>query len=283
MPIAPTDIVRAVRAAVRADERLEGGLRRLEVACDDGTVSLGGEVPDVATKKIVARLAASTRGVRWVDDGMRVSAGCQMSDEAIAAELCARLAGEPTLRACALRMRAGNMERSLRAAEHPQGDITVAVDDGSVSLLGELPSWHARRIAGALAWWVAGVRDVHNWLGVPMSAPDDDASLAASIRVVLARDPRIEAATIDVSVHEGVATLGGTASSEKERGLIESDAWMVDGVVDVVDEMSTSSRDPARVSQEHASRRARRARRPRSRARRFMFRTRNLRSLRASY
>lgn len=43
-----------------------------------------------------------------------------------------------------------------------RGTIDVEVQDGIVTLNGRVPGLTSKRLAGVLAWWVSGVRDVVN-------------------------------------------------------------------------------------------------------------------------
>ena len=57
----------------------------------------------------------------------------------------------------------------------PIGTIVVEVRDGVVTLNGEVPSLSHKRLAGVLAWWVPGCRDVINGLAeVPAQEDNDD-------------------------------------------------------------------------------------------------------------
>ena len=49
-------------------------------------------------------------------------------------------------------------------ASEPSGSIVIEVKKGIVTLNGEVPSLTHKRLAGVLAWWVPGTRDVVNGL-----------------------------------------------------------------------------------------------------------------------
>jgi osmotically-inducible protein OsmY len=52
------------------------------------------------------------------------------------------------------------MEIVLPAAWQPSGVIEVAVDDGVVTLAGQVPSLCYKRLTGVLTWWVPGSREI---------------------------------------------------------------------------------------------------------------------------
>ena len=102
-----------------------------------------------------------------------------------------------------------------------------------VTLDGRVPGLAHKRLAGVLAWWVPGVRDVVNGLEVVPPEADDDGEITDAVRIVLEKDPLVDASRIGVSSHDAVVTLRGTVRSEVERRMAEWDAWCVFGV-DVV-------------------------------------------------
>ena len=51
------------------------------------------------------------------------------------------------------------------------------------------------------------------------------------------KDPLVDRTEILVLVHGGVATLVGTVGGEDAREAAESDAWVVEGVRDVINQI----------------------------------------------
>ena len=77
-----------------------------------------------------------------------------------------------------------------------RGNIDVEVQDGVVTLNGRVPGLTSKRLAGVMAWWVPGVRDVVN--GIAVEPPEDDGPdmIAEAVRVVLEKDPFVNASEI---------------------------------------------------------------------------------------
>jgi osmotically-inducible protein OsmY len=94
-----------------------------------------------------------------------------------------------------------------------------------VTLNGAVTSLSHQRLAGMLAWWVPGSRDVINGLEVVPPEEDNDDEVTEAVRAVLEKDRFVTADHIRVSTRNRVVTLQGLVSSEKERQMAEWDAW----------------------------------------------------------
>jgi osmotically-inducible protein OsmY len=103
----------------------------------------------------------------------------------------------------------------------------VEVSDGVVVLNGAVPSLSAKRLAGVLAWWVPGSRDVVNGIEVVPPEEDNDDELVDAIRLVLEKDPFVNAAQIRVTCRNYAVTLEGIVKGEAQREMAEADCWFV--------------------------------------------------------
>jgi osmotically-inducible protein OsmY len=117
------------------------------------------------------------------------------------------------------------------------GVVVVAVSDGVVTLNGRVRGLDEKRLAGVLAWWVPGSRDVVNGIAVEPPEDDSDDAIAEAVRLVLEKDPFVNAGQIRVGVRRSVVLLQGLVPSESERNMVEYDAWYVFGVDRVVNEI----------------------------------------------
>jgi osmotically-inducible protein OsmY len=108
------------------------------------------------------------------------------------------------------------------------------VAGGVVVLNGELPGLVGKRLAGVLAWWVPGSRDVINGIAVTPFEEDSDDAIADAVALVLEKDPFVDAGQIRIGVRRAVVSLTGLVPTESEREMAEFDAWYVFGV-DAVD------------------------------------------------
>jgi osmotically-inducible protein OsmY len=111
-----------------------------------------------------------------------------------------------------------------------RGAIAFSVEDGVVTLNGDVPGLAHKRLAGVLAWWVPGSRDVINGMGVLPPEADSDDEIADSVRMALEKDPFVDASQIRVGVKNSAVTLAGIVPSVSERDMAEFDAWYVFGV-----------------------------------------------------
>ena len=101
-------------------------------------------------------------------------------------------------------------------------------------LNGRTPGLVSKRLAGVMAWWTPGVRDVVN--GLEADPPEEDAPihLEEAVRIALERDPVVNASQIKVGVRKSVVRLTGSVASDSLRKMAERDAWCVFGVDDVI-------------------------------------------------
>jgi len=116
--------------------------------------------------------------------------------------------------------------------------IDISVENGVVTLDGDVVGLGQKRIAGVLAWWVPGSRDVINGLGVTPPEQDSEAGMTDAVRQVLEKDPFVNAESILVNTRGAVVYLDGTIPREAERTLAENDAWYVFGVDKVVNRLT---------------------------------------------
>ncbi len=208
---------------------------RLEFDAARGAVILEGEVEHIIAKKRAFEIASRTPGVDGVMDRLCVAPAERRGDGAIRSALSDALLQEPALRPCGLEVWNKGAMETLRATDDRQHVIHASVEDGIVQLTGQVPSLSHRRLAGVLAWWTPGCRDVLNGLKVTPPEADNDGEIADALRLVLEKDPLLpHADQIGIHVHERVVTLDGAVGTREERRMAEIDAWYVMGVDQVV-------------------------------------------------
>jgi osmotically-inducible protein OsmY len=130
------------------------------------------------------------------------------------------------------------MEPVRKAVPEPAGSIVVAVNDGVVTLNGEVPSLTHKRLAGVLAWWVPGTRDVINGLEEVPPEEDNDDELVDAISLVLEKDPFVNASKIRVRSKDWMVTLEGLVPNETMKQMAERDAWYVLGVKSIINKIA---------------------------------------------
>lgn len=229
-------VLRQVQAAIGRQAHMDMQTRPLAMDFDAGRLTLAGEVADIAIKKIALRAAAEVEGVEDVIDRLCIDAGPSPGDGAIRDAVCRGLLTHIDFQNCALHARIKGQRETLRVAggSDPSGDIEVGVRDGIVTLDGQVISLTHMRMAGVLAWWVRGCRDVVNRLAVVPAEEDSDDEIADALRLVLEVDPYVAAAGIGIDSRDHTVTLGGTVASAGERERAERDAWCVFAVDRVV-------------------------------------------------
>jgi osmotically-inducible protein OsmY len=230
--------VETVRAALSGEPRVDLVRHPVALAFEDGVLTLEGEVGSVAAKKLALERAAAVKGVRNIVDRLRVKPARRMTDAEIRDHVGAALQEEPALLRIALRLRAGKQSRELHEPDDAVGAIAVAVADGIVTLDGEVPSLAHKRLAGVLAWWVPGSRDVVNGLEVVPPEADNEGEISDAVLLALEKDPLVDADQIWVGTRGAVVTLGGVVPSEPQREVAEHDAWCVFGVDEVVNRIA---------------------------------------------
>jgi osmotically-inducible protein OsmY len=231
-------IIKRVKALLEHEPRINLHRDPIRIDVVAEAVVLEGEVADVAAKKLALELAGGIPGLRGVVDRLHVKPAERLGDGAIRDALCRSLMSVPELKDCTVRIRIkGGVETLRQAPADGSGEIEVAVDDGVITLEGTVISLSHKRLAGVLAWWTPGCRDVVNSLAVAPPEEDNDAEVADALRLVLEIDPLVDAAGIAVRSENFVVTLEGRVRSEAERRRAEADAWALFAVDRVVNRL----------------------------------------------
>jgi len=232
-----TTLLDSVRTAL---SRLQGiDLRLIRLKLDHGALVMEGELDDVAGKRRCLEAAAAVAGVEGIVDRLRVTPAARMSDADIRDHVSKAILGEAAFAGCALRVLHGSDWTPIQS-DGSTGSIDVRVQDGVVTLDGEVPNLCLKRLAGVLAWWVPGTRDVVNGLGVEPPQEDSDDEIVDAVAIALEKDPFVGAGRVSVSARRGVIVLDGAVRSADERRMAEHDAWFVFGVNGVENRLSIS-------------------------------------------
>lgn len=228
-------VVKQVEAALQHVSRID--LQRFPLAMDfrDGSLILEGEVADIACKKLALEAAGAVSGVRGIVDRLRVAPSERLGDGAVRDSVCELLLRDVDFQNCTLRTRMSGQVHSRREAmADSSGSIEVSVADGVVTLTGQVISLSHKRVAGVLAWWARGCRDVINGLAVEPPEDDNDDEVTDAVRLVLETDPLVPADQIGIGTRNYVVTLTGVVSTEEEKKQAEMDAWYVFAVDKVI-------------------------------------------------
>jgi len=188
-----------------------------------GTLRLEGEVADIVAKRKALRIAARVAGTETIDDRLRVRPGAPRSDADVLHSALNALGQEGAFRNLIVRADGGV------PADHSDY-ICVAVRDGVVYLAGEVGSLSHRRLAEVIAWWVPGSRDVDNRLHVHPPELETDDEITDVVRLVLDKDPSLDATQIRVTTRHREITLDGVVHSEEVKHMATEDCWYIPGV-----------------------------------------------------
>lgn len=232
------EIRQAALAALEREPRVHPHRSPLEVLVQDTCATLAGEVSAIGAKRRAIERVRAIPGVEQVVDRLRVAPSELLGDEAIRDKVCGYLLDEPVYKRMAIGCRTARGDRTLsRRPDEAEGRIEISVDDGVVTLRGEVWSLSHRRLAAVLAWWVPGVRDVVNELAVEPPEDDNDDEISDAIELVLDKDPVVHAGQIARHVRDGRVVLRGLVTTEEEKRMAEEDVWYVEGVREVVNEL----------------------------------------------
>ncbi len=189
------------------------------VAVDNGVATLTGHVSSYAEKLAAERVVQSVKGVRAIaqEIEVRFPDGKKTADDEIAKRALNIIAWD---------------------AMTPEGQIKIKVQNGWITLTGDVEWNYQKTAAEDSVRRLSGVKGVSNMITVH---PRIDASnIKRRIEEALKRSAEIEATGIRIDVSGGKVTLEGKVHSWHERSLAESAAWAAPGVGVVEDRLVIS-------------------------------------------
>jgi len=232
------DVITAVNAALERDSGVNLHAFPIHLDFRNGILTMEGELADIIAKKKTLVIGAATPGVDHIVDRIRVAPAERMQDADIRVRVCNALLAENLLGTCSIKaVVKGSIETISEPEIGKDGDIVVEVTDGVVVLNGAVMSLSHKRIAGAMAWWVPGVRDVVNGLDLSPDERDNDSEVVDAVRLVLEKDPFVNVSQIRVSCSNYTVTLDGLVKNQDESRIAEADTWFVFGVNNVVNRL----------------------------------------------
>lgn len=232
-----------VRATLEHDKRVNLHASQLHVSVQEDTLILEGEVEDVSAKRIAANLIRELAGGRYeVEDRLCVHVDEPTGDGELRDNVTRFLLNESLLRDCSIAIERGGSTEVLRdVSEQPPCRITVAVNEGVVTLTGQLPSLIHRRMVEVLTWWARGCQRVDNRLDVIPPERDSDEELVDAVRMALEKDPMVDPQQVHVTSHAGVIELEGQLGAEAQKLFAARDVWSVPGVWEVYNHIHVDS------------------------------------------
>jgi osmotically-inducible protein OsmY len=187
------------------------------VTAKDGIITLTGTVDSFAKKSEAEDAAKKVRGVKAVVEKIeiRYNGMGKKDDNDIANEILQTLKWHGTV---------------------PDNIIKVKVEEGWVTLGGELPWNYQREAAKKLVSGIMGVRFVTN--NITIKSETHDRIEKADIERALARNGSIDENKIRVNVLGNRVTLNGTVQSWYDRDEAARIAWNAPGVLSVDNELA---------------------------------------------
>jgi len=235
----PGDLLESIFAALEAQPRLELRREDIDIRFECDVVVLEGRVPDIRARRLVPRIVRETVGEATggpaVLDRLRVKQEETLEDGELLDAVLERVAGEPVFDSH--RVLPGKSPEDAEAADHA---IYIDAADGAVYLSGSVESLSHRRLAEALAWWVRGTADVENRLQLSPGERDTDAEITDAVRLLLEKDPWIDAGHVGIETRNGVVVLVGALPGDEQKKMAEDNAWYVAGVRDVENRIATA-------------------------------------------
>ena len=184
---------------------------RIGVAVQDGIVTLTGKIPTLSAKWAAEEAVGRVKGVRGIAQEMEIdlSATHVRDDSDIARAAAEALAWDSAL----------------------SSPVQVTVQDGRVTLRGDV-AWHYQR-AGAeqVVRRLVGVREIINLLSLRPSVSAGD--IRAHIQRAFHRFAQFDANRIMIHIDGGTVTLTGSVPTWFERNRAWQAAWTVPGVAKV--------------------------------------------------
>ena len=199
------------------DWRPSVNAKDIAIGADGGVVTLSGHVGSYAEKFDVEKAVKHIQGVKAIVDKLevRLSGSGLLADDEIAKRVLQSLSWAATV---------------------PKDKVQVQVENGWVTLTGELEWQFQSTAASAAVRNLLGVKGVSNQ--ITLKAKPAPADVKVRIEDALRRSAELEAKEIRVAVFGNEVTLEGKVRSWYERGRAEDAAWMAPGVRSVVDHLS---------------------------------------------
>jgi len=222
-----SDIVQDVRHRIVDNAMIESS--SIVTVCEDGVVTLTGDVDSWAEKQEAGVIAGEVTGVKKVVNDLSIIYTGTRSDQELKKDAEARLDTDVYLNGL---------------------PIKIEVENGVVTLTGSVGSQFEMDRAERKLRYMAEVRDVKNNLTVKFwekggtrvkaSKPPTDRELKKDVKRALEVDSRVDASKIDVDASYGNVILNGTVPYSYEARVAEQDARDTIGTAWVTDHLTVA-------------------------------------------
>ena len=196
-------IMLAVENELLASEAVKS--HRIDVGVDGGIVILSGFVHNYLAEQIAVGLAQRVRGVTSVVDQLEVS-GQRRDDTEVHKDVLAALTTDPDTRRLKL---------------------SADVQEGVVTLTGEVPSYGEKLLAANVASAVTGVTDLASEIQVEGRESLTDQEMKREISDLCRFSVELDTCQIEVEVRDHNVVLDGEVASDFQRSVADRLAWQV--------------------------------------------------------
>lgn len=196
------DISNAIEYELIVDEMVPSD--RINVETIDGIVTLSGTVANILAKDRVAEIANSIKGVRSVVNEVMVEP-VERSNAELLEDVRDALIADPAT---------------------DSYEIEAEVENGIVTLTGNVESWYEKQLASKVVKSVKGVKGIQNEIDFKLEDDRSDSEIRNEIIRKLDYDVWVDDEFIDVAVDNGKVTLSGTVGSATEKTNAYFDAWV---------------------------------------------------------
>ena len=191
----------SVKAAIRVDVK-------------DGVVTLSGDVDSYSKRSAAVRAAARVFGVKAVAEEIqvRLPGSLKRPDESIA------------------RAASNALEWDVRV---PHDRVKAQVQNGLVTLSGEVDWWYQKNAAETAVRNLVGVVSVSNGIAIKPESKQLDEDVKDNIESAFQRNAVLDARRITIETRGGKVILRGSVHSWLEREQVQWAAWAAPGVSEV--------------------------------------------------
>lgn len=196
----------------------------INIKAKEGVVTLSGEVATASHKELAQDTVENLPGVQRVENQLVVKSPAEKSDDRIQFNVKSTLL----------------LHRSVSAFK-----TRVAVTNGVVTLTGTAASQAQKELTTEYVQDVEGVKEVKNLMTVLPEPPPrslgeivDDASITAQVKATLLTHKSTSALKTKVNTKDGMVTVTGEAKNQAEKDLVTKLAKDIQGVKDIVNNMT---------------------------------------------
>jgi osmotically-inducible protein OsmY len=203
----------------------------VKVTTNGGTVTLSGEVPSEATRRLAVTIAQDTSGVARVQDNLTLNPGVGRNQDT--ENLADRVAD--------LEIKTIVIDQLAQSPDLKDKRFTVQVTKRTVTLDGAVDSPAQKRVAEQIALQVPGVQGLAGNLSLASaqgSTDSPDEKLARRVEFELYSTRAIPLKNVQIRSQEGTVSLSGGVTTRAEKLLAERVTQSVEGVKRVVNNLS---------------------------------------------